>query len=101
MNNFKDELEYLNGILDRTHELVARYDQKISINLALLGVFLSLFLNNDNLDTYKNIVKCLDSYLRGYELLYLLFFFVLAHIMCFCTYLFSTCFDRTDKKRHG
>lgn len=74
MEKPKEELEYLNGILNRTHDLIARCDQKISIVLALLGTFLALFLNSDNLETYKCIFQKLDSCISGYEIIYFLFF---------------------------
>lgn len=70
----KDELEYLNCILNRTHDLIARCDQKISIVFALLGTFLALFLNKDNLETYKNICQKLDGCVAKYEIIYFLFF---------------------------
>ncbi len=74
MNNGKDDLEYLNGILNRTHDLIARCDQKLSIVFALLGTFLALFLNKDNLETYKSICQKLDGCVSGYEIIYFLFF---------------------------
>ena len=70
----KGELEYLNGILNRTHDLIARCDQKISIVLAFLGTFLALFLNSDNLDTYKCICQKLDGCVSGYEIIYFILF---------------------------
>ncbi|MBE6672538.1 MAG: hypothetical protein E7599_03340 [Ruminococcaceae bacterium] len=74
MEKSKEELEYLNGILNRTHDLIVRCDQKISVVLALLGTFLALFLNSDNLKTYKCIIQKLDSCVSGYEIIYFLFF---------------------------
>ena len=74
MDKIKEELEYLDGILSRTHELSARCDQKISIVFALLGTFLALFLNSDNLETYKCICQKLDGCVSGYEIIYFLFF---------------------------
>ena len=77
----KENLEYLDGILNRTHDLIARCDQKISVVLAFLGTFLALFLNSDNLDTYKCICQKLDGCVTGYEIIYFLLFSV-SVIIC-------------------
>lgn len=48
MNYSHEDLEYLNGILSRINDLIARCDQKISITIALLSGFLALFFSTES-----------------------------------------------------
>jgi hypothetical protein len=46
MKKTTEDLQYLNGILSRTQELIARCDQKIYITMALLSGFWALYFDN-------------------------------------------------------
>lgn len=75
MKKGTEELQYLNGILDRTHDLIARCDQKISITMALLGGFLALFFSG----TQGRCANCQVTYERTTVSLVLL---MIAFVLC-------------------